>query len=636
MYIYEYVYSRWLGYLFLSIAGGVTSRSSCGSPTSDAAPPAPLVRPAASAAAAVGGRVLRWFRTGGLPSLDPSAGSEAAAGLDSGRASCVDTLLPGIASFPEETDRCAEPRPEVAVAALHTGGDDLPTGGLHTGGLHTGGLHTGVLHTGALHTDARHTGALHTSALHTGLPTGALHTGALHTGGWYVGGASRGGQRHGVGVSWSHDESVAYLGVWANGRPHGDGAEVWRDTAVGLDTAGGSGLPGEVRRDTAGGSGLPGLDTGLTPQPPQPPPPTPPPPTPLPPTLPAPTSPPPAPPPPAPPPRAGSTAAQRAPSTPPSTLPSTPPAPPPPPPPPTEAWSPLPVCEVYVGGWADGQRSGSGRALSLERCERYDGEWVAGRRAGEGAALWWTNAWVPETGAGHGGMEGSGEGALYAPGAASDAASEATIDAGVDGGIEGGVDGGVDGGLEGGLEGGLGGAIDAPVLAPVSAGVEYALGRGRRRLLHYEGSWRDGMPSGFGVSVSVGRERYEGEWLSGRRCGVGRCSWPDGSSYAGEWFDGERHGAGTLSSASGECVVGWYEYIYIYIYIYIIYMYVEDPPPVCGDNTLVRDAPPRYAGLTRRGDALQRVWLVCEDPPPTYVRVITLNRTTTTLAMRRT
>ena len=56
---------------------------------------------------------------------------------------------------------------------------------------------------------------------------------------------------------------------------------------------------------------------------------------------------------------------------------------------------------------------------------------------------------------------------------------------------------------------------------------------------HYEGSYQNGVPHGYGVCVYVGGGGYyAGQWRNGKEHGHGVMSLVDGTRYEGEWRDG--------------------------------------------------------------------------------------------------
>lgn len=67
----------------------------------------------------------------------------------------------------------------------------------------------------------------------------------------------------------------------------------------------------------------------------------------------------------------------------------------------------------------------------------------------------------------------------------------------------------------------------------------------------YEGRWRDGRRSGYGVYTWTSSQRYLGHWSSGSMSGHGVMELASGRRYEGEWSEGKRHGYGVEWDASG-------------------------------------------------------------------------------------
>ena len=67
----------------------------------------------------------------------------------------------------------------------------------------------------------------------------------------------------------------------------------------------------------------------------------------------------------------------------------------------------------------------------------------------------------------------------------------------------------------------------------------------------YDGGWRDGRPERRGTMKRANGGRYEGEWRNGQRDGQGAYSWPSGNHYEGGWQADEQSGHGVLVFADG-------------------------------------------------------------------------------------
>jgi len=74
----------------------------------------------------------------------------------------------------------------------------------------------------------------------------------------------------------------------------------------------------------------------------------------------------------------------------------------------------------------------------------------------------------------------------------------------------------------------------------------------------YEGEYRDGRLSGWGVSTFADGARYEGEYREGKLSGPGVFTFADGGRYEGEWRDDKRNGRGIFTSTSGDRYEGEY------------------------------------------------------------------------------
>lgn len=62
----------------------------------------------------------------------------------------------------------------------------------------------------------------------------------------------------------------------------------------------------------------------------------------------------------------------------------------------------------------------------------------------------------------------------------------------------------------------------------------------------YRGEWKDGVPSGNGMSVSPNGDRYSGDFLKGVPHGRGSHSWANGEQYEGQFIEGKKHGISFL------------------------------------------------------------------------------------------
>jgi hypothetical protein len=54
----------------------------------------------------------------------------------------------------------------------------------------------------------------------------------------------------------------------------------------------------------------------------------------------------------------------------------------------------------------------------------------------------------------------------------------------------------------------------------------------------YEGKWKDGKPSGYGIKTWPDGRKYEGDWRGGKPIGSGKKIYPDGKMKEGYWEKG--------------------------------------------------------------------------------------------------
>lgn len=54
----------------------------------------------------------------------------------------------------------------------------------------------------------------------------------------------------------------------------------------------------------------------------------------------------------------------------------------------------------------------------------------------------------------------------------------------------------------------------------------------------YEGTWVDGLQSGYGAEVQTDGDFYEGTWKLGLKSGNGTKIWINGNKYEGQWANG--------------------------------------------------------------------------------------------------
>lgn len=74
----------------------------------------------------------------------------------------------------------------------------------------------------------------------------------------------------------------------------------------------------------------------------------------------------------------------------------------------------------------------------------------------------------------------------------------------------------------------------------------------------YIGTFRNGLPDGFGYLRPADGPRYEGGMRMGERNGTGEAHYPNGDRYQGEWKDGKRDGTGVLHyMLGGRYEGGW-------------------------------------------------------------------------------
>ena len=74
----------------------------------------------------------------------------------------------------------------------------------------------------------------------------------------------------------------------------------------------------------------------------------------------------------------------------------------------------------------------------------------------------------------------------------------------------------------------------------------------------YIGTFRNGLPDGFGYLRQPGGPTYEGGMRMGERNGSGEAKYPNGDRYQGEWKDGKREGTGVLHyMVGGRYEGGW-------------------------------------------------------------------------------
>ena len=74
----------------------------------------------------------------------------------------------------------------------------------------------------------------------------------------------------------------------------------------------------------------------------------------------------------------------------------------------------------------------------------------------------------------------------------------------------------------------------------------------------YIGTFRNGLPDGFGYLRLAGGPTYEGGMRMGERNGSGEAKYPNGDRYQGEWKDGKRDGTGVLHyMLGGRYEGGW-------------------------------------------------------------------------------
>jgi len=84
----------------------------------------------------------------------------------------------------------------------------------------------------------------------------------------------------------------------------------------------------------------------------------------------------------------------------------------------------------------------------------------------------------------------------------------------------------------------------------------YASGRGRATGAdRYEGGFRDGQPTGYGIYSFADGRRFEGEFLDGRVVGRARFYYANGDVLEGEFRDNQLVGRGRLTPRSGNALL---------------------------------------------------------------------------------
>ena len=190
--------------------------------------------------------------------------------------------------------------------------------------------------------------------------------------------------------------------------------------------------------------------------------------------------------------------------------------------------------EVYEGGWAGGQRSGTGVCLYPDG-SLFEGEWVRGREHGKGKLLTATRAVIYDGEWLDGLMHGKGV-YKYASGDH------------------------YRGDFREGQRHGPG---------------EYSFGNGcvykgdwRENRRHgrglftwpdqsyYDGDWEDGLRHGRGLLVLSSGFSYDGSFCHNLMDGRGRTSFPGGQQYEGSFKNGLRDGRGSVTFAEGALYEG--------------------------------------------------------------------------------
>ena len=72
----------------------------------------------------------------------------------------------------------------------------------------------------------------------------------------------------------------------------------------------------------------------------------------------------------------------------------------------------------------------------------------------------------------------------------------------------------------------------------------------------YEGNWKDGLMSGYGVKTFPSGDRYEGSHEAGKRCGWGYYLWNCGDKYTGMWEGNVMNGQGCFVWSCGDVYTG--------------------------------------------------------------------------------
>lgn len=74
---------------------------------------------------------------------------------------------------------------------------------------------------------------------------------------------------------------------------------------------------------------------------------------------------------------------------------------------------------------------------------------------------------------------------------------------------------------------------------------------------YYDGEWKDGVPSGYGIQEYGNGQKYEGEFADGRPNGQGTLTYAEDDEanrrdYVGEWVDGKKNGQGVMTWKDGQ------------------------------------------------------------------------------------
>jgi hypothetical protein len=72
----------------------------------------------------------------------------------------------------------------------------------------------------------------------------------------------------------------------------------------------------------------------------------------------------------------------------------------------------------------------------------------------------------------------------------------------------------------------------------------------------YSGGYENDMSTGWGVRLRQDGARYEGGYKAGKRSGLGTQVWSNGDSYVGGWKGNKRHGVGVLKGGEDVVVSG--------------------------------------------------------------------------------